>query len=145
MATATELDPATPMSNWETERFDAFTSPSHAAGGVAWDILTHHLIMGPDMARTRAFDATDIGTRLPADANSEDWYDFLWTLVWETAGFARQDDGAALRLVDVAKAVAALLHFDVVDDDQPFEVGYMERVTREYEARRIATLQDAAR
>jgi hypothetical protein len=119
--------PITPLSEWDDETpQQEYTTPRHAAGGVAWDLLTHEQGIGADIARIRML-------ALPEGAASEDMHGFLWDLITEAGeigyivaqidirGFDLPFDGAKLRTSDMARAVAALMRRQVVETDQPFQ------------------------
>lgn len=138
-----------PMSNFDTDPIDNYSTKAALAGHVAWDVLTHSQGDGPDIARMTGPE----GNRrpLPKGMDAEDMWTFVFDLVTsageigyavaqiETAGLERRwEDAAKLRTVDLARAVAGLLRIDLVEDDEAFDPGWLARVNAEYEARKAA-------
>lgn len=135
MTTATAQGPA-PLEAWDDDQDDieSYTTLGHAAGSIAWKILTHAAgEHGPNVASNLA-----LAVRLPApdglDADGPDLYAFLWELVGDAARigytFAKMEAAmpGATRFGEngqrftseaaMALGVAAVLGFDVVADRQ---------------------------
>jgi hypothetical protein len=130
MTTATA--PIEPLSEWDTDDTDGFITKAAAAGFVTWNVLTHSAASGPDIARLVGPE----GHRhpRPKGLDAEDLYQFLYDLITEagevgytlaqidTRGF--EPKAQKLRTVDLARAVAALLRIDLVEDGATFDPDY---------------------
>lgn len=143
-----------PLSEWDHEPIDAYTTKAGAAGSVAWNVLTHSQGAGPDIARMVGPE----GHRRPGPKgmDAEDVWQFVWELVGdaaeigyvlaqiETSGFDRQWEGAKLRTSDAARAIAALLRIDLIEDGQTFDPEWRTKLDAQWQAERAARKPVAA-
>lgn len=135
MTTATKIAvaaPVTPMSAWDISGIAEFTTPAAMAGSVAWDVLTHLQGSGADLARVHKLD-------LPAGCESEDMFDFLWSLVTEageigyrvaninTTGFDLPHEGAGITQEDMARVLISLMRRKPVEDGEAFDPEWIEK------------------
>jgi hypothetical protein len=123
--------PLTPMSERDTENtISQYRDDESIAGGVAWELLAHDPAFGPDMARLDSVPGQD-----QMDLDGENIQGALWGLITEAGriGYrmARLDltpfDRTEVSTSDVARALAALLHRPTVEDEQPFDLEYLEK------------------
>ena len=130
MTTATAS--LTPMEDWDNEPLFPYVTPARAAGAVAFTLLAHSANLGPDIVRVRH-------AAEPDGLESDDMFGFLWDLIQDAAeigytmaqiktdGFGLPYEGAEVRTSDMARAIAALLRRDLVEDGQPFDPEYREK------------------
>jgi hypothetical protein len=135
MATATAA--LEPISPWDADDpVTDYSTRAAAAGSVAWAALTHSQTHGPDIARIVGPEGNR--SELPAGADAEDVYQFLYDLIQDAAeigyataqvelsGFGPAYGPSKVRTGDLARAVAALLRMDLIEDGQTFDPKYRE-------------------
>lgn len=126
-----------PISDWDHEPTDAWTTPGRLAGSVAWNILTHSQGAGPDI--TRMIGPEGNRRPLPEGFDSEDAWAFVYELIEdageigytvaqiETRGFALPWETGKLRCSDLSRAVAALLRIETVETDEAFDPEWLAK------------------